>query len=77
MQAQQSHHGPVPPAVERASRGGPPRPPKEFDNRREAAPAMGFVRVASGPFARSSYHARQMFQPIRSGDRCLAADSKP
>ncbi len=45
-------------------------PPEEFDNWREAALAMGFVRVAAGPFVRSSYHARQMFQPVRSGDEC-------
>jgi len=45
-------------------------PPEEFDNWRETALAMGFVRVAAGPFVRSSYHARQMFQPVRSGDEC-------
>ncbi|MGO9376079.1 MAG: lipoyl synthase [Syntrophobacteraceae bacterium] len=45
-------------------------PPEEFDNWRETALAMGFTRVAAGPFVRSSYHARQMFQPVRSGDEC-------
>jgi lipoic acid synthetase len=45
-------------------------PPEEFDNWREAALAMGFARVAAGPFVRSSYHARQMFQPVLSGDDC-------
>jgi len=45
-------------------------PPEEFDNWRETALAMGFSRVAAGPFVRSSYHARQMFQPVRSGDEC-------
>jgi len=32
-------------------------PPEEFDWWREKALAMGFIRVASGPFVRSSYHA--------------------
>jgi lipoic acid synthetase len=32
-------------------------PPEEFDHWREKALAMGFDRVASGPFVRSSYHA--------------------
>ena len=35
---------------------------EEFDSWREAALAMGFVRVAAGPFVRSSYH-RSQFLP--------------
>ncbi|HTM53555.1 MAG TPA: lipoyl synthase [Pirellulales bacterium] len=35
-------------------------PPEEFDRLGRAARKMGFVKVASGPFVRSSYHAREM-----------------
>jgi lipoic acid synthetase len=35
-------------------------PPAEFDELGHAARAMGFRRVASGPFVRSSYHAGEM-----------------
>ncbi len=35
-------------------------PPQEFERLGEAAMAMGFKKVASGPFVRSSYHARDM-----------------
>ncbi len=35
-------------------------PPEEFDFLGEKAKAMGFKKVASGPFVRSSYHARDM-----------------
>jgi lipoyl synthase len=35
-------------------------PPEEFDWLGEAARRIGFMQVASGPFVRSSYHARQM-----------------
>jgi lipoic acid synthetase len=35
-------------------------PPAEFDELGAQARAMGFHRVASGPFVRSSYHAREM-----------------
>ncbi|MCA9217464.1 MAG: lipoyl synthase [Planctomycetales bacterium] len=35
-------------------------PPEEFDELGRAAEAMGFKQVASGPFVRSSYHAREM-----------------
>ncbi|MDZ4780669.1 MAG: lipoyl synthase [Planctomycetia bacterium] len=35
-------------------------PPDEFDELGRAAKAMGFTQVASGPFVRSSYHAREM-----------------
>ncbi len=35
-------------------------PPQEFDDLGQAARQMGFKKVASGPFVRSSYHAREM-----------------
>jgi lipoic acid synthetase len=35
-------------------------PPDEFDILGEAARKLGFSQVASGPFVRSSYHARDM-----------------
>ena len=35
-------------------------PPEEFDMLGEAAKTLGFRKVASGPFVRSSYHARDM-----------------
>lgn len=35
-------------------------PPEEFDELGKAARRMGFQQVASGPFVRSSYHARDM-----------------
>lgn len=35
-------------------------PPEEFDRLGELARAMGFSKVASGPFVRSSYHAGEM-----------------
>jgi len=37
-------------------------PPKEFNNWRKIALEMGFVEVASGPFVRSSYHAKNLYQ---------------
>ncbi len=40
-------------------------PPEEFDRWREVAMAMGFARVASGPFVRSSYHAGDLFQTMQ------------
>ncbi len=35
--------------------------PAEFDNWKEIALSMGFLRVASGPLVRSSYHARDLY----------------
>ena len=35
-------------------------PPEEFDELGRAARSLGFKKVASGPFVRSSYHARDM-----------------
>jgi len=37
-------------------------PPEEFDRLGEFARQIGFEQVASGPFVRSSYHAREMAQ---------------
>jgi len=39
-------------------------PPKEFDNWRKIALEMGFAEVASGPFVRSSYHAKNLYQAV-------------
>jgi lipoyl synthase len=38
--------------------------PAEFDRWREAALAIGFSEVASGPFVRSSYHAKESFRAL-------------
>jgi lipoic acid synthetase len=38
-------------------------PPDEFDELGDMAQRMGFEQVASGPFVRSSYHAREMTSP--------------
>jgi lipoic acid synthetase len=35
-------------------------PPEEFDSLAQLARSLGFSRVASGPFVRSSYHADEM-----------------
>jgi len=37
-------------------------PPEEFDNWRKIALQIGFSQVAGGPFVRSSYHAKELFQ---------------
>ena len=37
-------------------------PPEEFDALKDRALQMGFLRVASGPFVRSSYHAEELFE---------------
>jgi lipoic acid synthetase len=39
--------------------------PEEFENWRTSALQMGFAEVASGPFVRSSYHARESFQALK------------
>ena len=38
--------------------------PEEFKQWHRTARRMGFSQVASGPFVRSSYHARELFQSI-------------
>jgi lipoic acid synthetase len=37
-------------------------PPEEFEQWKQSALQMGFAEVASGPFVRSSYHAKELFQ---------------
>jgi lipoyl synthase len=39
-------------------------PPQEFDEIGALARSMGFKQVASGPFVRSSYHAREMNEGV-------------
>jgi lipoic acid synthetase len=39
-------------------------PPAEFENWREIALEIGFSEVASGPFVRSSYHAKELYQKL-------------
>jgi lipoic acid synthetase len=39
--------------------------PEEFDNWRNTALETGFSEVASGPFVRSSYHAKELYKNIR------------
>jgi lipoic acid synthetase len=39
-------------------------PPEEFDELGRLARRLGFAQVASGPFVRSSYHARDMAQAV-------------
>ena len=43
-------------------------PPAEFDALAVLARSLGFGRVASGPFVRSSYHADEMVAADASGD---------
>ncbi|UCG06895.1 MAG: lipoyl synthase [Desulfobacterales bacterium] len=40
-------------------------PPEEFEHWRDIALDMGFSEVASGPFVRSSYHAKELFQAVK------------
>ena len=39
--------------------------PEEFDDWRNTALETGFSEVASGPFVRSSFHAKELYQNIR------------
>ena len=39
-------------------------PPEEFKQWRKIAIKMGFSEVASGPFVRSSYHAKELYQAV-------------
>ena len=41
-------------------------PPEEFEKWRETAIDMGFSEVASGPFVRSSYHAKALFKAVKA-----------
>mgnify|MGYP001025652711 CR=1 FL=1 len=38
--------------------------PEEFDKYRETGLKKGFLGVASGPFVRSSYHAKELFEEV-------------
>jgi lipoic acid synthetase len=40
--------------------------PDEFESLRDAAKFMGFQHIEAGPLVRSSYHAEQSFQAVRS-----------
>jgi lipoic acid synthetase len=40
-------------------------PPKEFNDWRNVALEVGFAEVASGPFVRSSYHAKKLYQTVK------------
>jgi lipoic acid synthetase len=40
-------------------------PPAEFDQWQQTAFQMGFSEVASGPFVRSSYHAKELFNAAK------------
>jgi lipoyl synthase len=40
-------------------------PPEDFERWRTAALDMGFSEVASAPFVRSSYHAKESFEALR------------
>jgi lipoic acid synthetase len=40
-------------------------PPEEFEEYKRIGEEMGFERVASGPFVRSSFHASHMFEMRR------------
>ena len=42
-------------------------PPKEFDDWKTVALEMGFSQVASSPFVRSSYHAKDLYSPADRG----------
>jgi lipoyl synthase len=39
-------------------------PPEEFQKLKEKSLEMGFDEVASGPFVRSSYHAKDLFEAV-------------
>ena len=43
-------------------------PPEEFVEYQEIGEKLGFASVASGPFVRSSYHAREMEEILRRSD---------
>lgn len=45
-------------------------PPEEFDRWKEIALEAGFTQVASGPFVRSSYHARDLYSPSKPSEGC-------
>jgi lipoic acid synthetase len=52
-------------------------PPEEFANLGRAARRLGFAQVASGPFVRSSYHAREMAEEGRKAGPVREPPSQP
>jgi lipoic acid synthetase len=38
--------------------------PEEFETWQKKAIKIGFAEVASGPFVRSSYHAKELYQEV-------------
>lgn len=44
--------------------------PQEFARWRKKALTIGFSEVASGPFVRSSYHAREVYEHLGDGAEC-------
>ncbi|MBW2317296.1 MAG: lipoyl synthase [Deltaproteobacteria bacterium] len=40
-------------------------PPEEFDGWKETALEMGFSKIASGPFVRSSYNAEELYRTLK------------
>jgi lipoic acid synthetase len=45
-------------------------PPEAFDALGDYARDLGFAQVASGPFVRSSYHAREVFEELGPSPGC-------
>ena len=56
--------GPVSAAFEKPFAGQRFIPPEEFEAWRKKAIKIGFTEVASGPFVRSSYHAKELYQEV-------------
>ena len=48
-------------------------PPEDFDDWRDTALKMGFKHVASGPFVRSSYHAKDLYRDSRKAKNSTPA----
>ena len=44
-------------------------PPEAFDRWRALALKAGFEEAASGPFVRSSYHARELYKTVKEKER--------
>ena len=51
--------------------------PETFDQWGEFSRLLGFSRVASGPFVRSSYHADEMASSSLTDERLLNRDTDP
>ena len=52
-------------------------PPEEFEELGRAAKQLGFQKVASGPFVRSSYHAREMVEGEGEGWSAVSSQHLP